>query len=174
MITMLSETVRTLVVILLSFGAVTALWNRKSRILPYIRYLLSLILLLSLLSPVLPLFRYAEAQLATHFPVPGESAAGGGTSVYEETAILYAKALCEDRIRQLLMTKTGIPIDAMTVCLTTDDSDPTAVVVTSAEVRLSNARYRIAADKLRAYCEELLCCPCTVAIARVADEKGEE
>ncbi len=171
MVQSLRTAVYGLCVVVLSFGFLFSLAGGQSRMMPYVRYLLSLVILLMLLSPLLPLLRTLGDRIGITPPSSvGEEV---GKTVYEETAVAYAKERCAWGVGQWIATKTGIPYASIAVDLSLDASDPEAVVILSAEVTLFGGQYRILGDKVKDICEALLCCPCTVMYRSEGAQGGD-
>ncbi len=137
--------------------------------LPYIRYLLSLVILLMMLSPLIPLLSAAGELLGIPYRDLMESDAVSAGRVYEETAVEYARLRCEDGIRRWLCAKTGIPEDVLSVVLQLNAGDPSAVVITKADVTVYGKQYGILSDKMTTFCEELLGCPCEIAVRKESE-----
>ena len=169
MIQVLKEAVFGIIVISLSSGILLGFQGKKSKITPYVRYLLSLILLLMLLSPLISLL--TSFHNLTHAEGYGiGDTESGEISVYEKTTITYAEMQTKKALCTLISAKTGIPVSDITVELTLNADDPSAVAIEAAQITLASVNYRIMRDKVLAVTEETLLCPCTVTFLKTEVE----
>ena len=141
--------------------------NRK--ILPYLRFLLSLVLLLVLLSPLYSVLSQADVLFGQSVGGIADPAAAEGGSVYAQAVTEAALAEAENSLAYLISAKTGIGREDMEISFTTQTEDDTVTVISTAVT--VPRRYRIAGDKISALVEETLLCPCTV---RFAAEEAEQ
>ena len=142
-------------------GIFLRLMPKNSRITPYIQFLLSLILLLMLLSPL------AEVLAGLDLHDPGDIFAPyrntEGESFYDEAVISGAVMRVSSSLAAMLSAETGIPAEDMEISLTTEKAqDKTEIAITSVTVTLFCRAHKIAADKIRAAAERIMLCPCTV------------
>ena len=171
MINQIKEAVYGLLVLSLSSGILISFQGKKSKTAPYVRYLLSLILLLMLLSPLVSVLNAWNSLRNAGFSGSEHESADAdtqedGLTFYEQTAAAYAEQQAEEEMRLYLAMKTGIPHEDIALDFTLDSQNPEAIVITAANVKLSSARYRILTEKIKAYVEDTLLCPCTVVINR--------
>lgn len=141
--------------------------NRK--ILPYLRFLLSLVLLLVLLTPLYGVLSQADVLLEQSFGGRTDSAAVGAASVYAQAVRDTALAEAETALAYLISAKTGIGREEMAISFATQTEDDTVTII-GVSVTVPR-RYRIAGDKISALVEETLLCPCTVCFAEEAAEQ---
>ena len=140
--------------------------NRK--ILSYLRFLLSLVLLLVLLSPLYSVLSQADVLFGQSVGGIADPAAAG-ESIYAQAVKEAALAEAENSLAYLISAKTGIGREDMEISITTQTEDDTVTVISTAVT--VPRRYRIAGDKISALVEETLLCPCTV---RFAAEEAEQ
>ncbi|MBQ8577911.1 MAG: hypothetical protein IJ449_08155 [Clostridia bacterium] len=169
MIQTLKEAVYALIVLSLCTAILSGFGGTRAKLAPYVKYLLSLILLLMLLSPLLDVISAVGALTEKMGGGITEKNAVQGMTIYEENTVAYAAAQTEDSVCTLIAAKTGIPRTSLSLALTLDTADVEAVVITSAALTVTGTEYRIIADKAVAITEETLLCPCTVTVV-----SGEE
>ena len=148
-------------------GIMLQLWPKNGKMLPYIRFLLSLVLLLMLLSPLLSVFR--EWKLHDPTAVFRDTVTEDGAETFFSDAVIQGTLRrASDALSALICAGTGIASTDMEVQLTTEtklcDDGGTEVCVTAVTVLLGRAEHRIAAAKIEGLVEETMLCPCTVAL----------
>lgn len=159
-------------------GMAILFFGEKTRLCASLRTVVSLIVLSMLVSPMLTTLQAASDWFSDLSLIRNDTAEHENTSLsslYEEKSIAYATAASENALRHLLCAKTGILESDMLVTLQTDARDTERVEVTSVKVELLQKKDRITKDKIRAYAEEILGCPCEVTVGGSFDaffEKG--
>lgn len=145
-------------------AAVLPLFGEKSRLLPYVRFLWSLVLLLTVLSPLRALADDLAAFM-TQVPTVSDMYEGGETYTEAVTDAVIGRVSIE--LAALITAETGIAGDAMTVALATVSSGADTeevVTVTGVDVVLHRREHRIASEKIKALVTQTLYCPCTVRL----------
>ena len=146
-------------------AAVLPLFGEKSRLLPYVRFLWSLVLLLTVLSPLRALADDLAAFM-TQVPTVSDMYEGGGET-YTEAVTDAVIGRVSIELAALITAETGIAGDAMTVALSTVSSGADTeevVTVTGVDVILHRREHRIASEKIKALVTQTLYCPCTVRL----------
>lgn len=145
-------------------GTVLGFGPKNSRMLPYIQFLLSLVLLIMLLSPMISVMNaIRNRDLAAPF---------FSDVTIDSSGQFYRDAVTADAIRRttaalssLISAETGIAAEDMEIALTTasvGEGHTAEIAVVDAEVTLFRRSHRIAAEKIRSLVERTLLCPCTV------------
>ena len=164
MLAKLGEGLYALTVTSAAGGTALMLLGKKGRFTGILRYFLSLVLVLMLVSPLTGVIRSAGAVLrAVEGDVLPEP------MLYDVTAE-YAGTLAEVELCRLLSRETGVPEDSMKISLTLDDGGEDGVVITSGTVVITDRRYRIGAGEVQRRMEELLSCPCDIRYRTDAEE----
>ena len=145
-------------------GVLLQTMPEKSRIAPYIRFLLSLVLLLMLLSPLAGLF--ADLNISDPTTLLAQTGyEGTGGKVYGDIVTEEAVSRASASLAALISAETGIAVSDMAVALTTvrtEGDDGIEITVTGVEVTLFGRAHAIAAEKISALVRRTLYCPCTV------------
>ncbi len=148
----------------LAGGYLLRLFPRQSRMMPYVRFLLSLILLGTMLSPLSAALAglHTEYPFGNLFPV---AEADLQSTYYEETVAALAQKRAEQSLCMLIAAETGIAADDMTVSFASETQhrdDEYEITVTGVSVTLYRRAHRIAEEKIRDLVERTMYCPCTV------------
>ena len=156
----MAEPIYTLVVLSLTTTLLLSLWRKGSALVPYMRFLCTLVLLLALLSPLgAVLSRLWNGGITL---LPESEISGNGSGQYVEGVIALAgKEICT-ALAALLKARTGVPISDDDIVLTMAFEEDGAVSVTAVTLTLRDRSHRIVLEKLRILTEETLLCPCTV------------
>ncbi len=144
-------------------GLFLRLMPKNSKMAPYIQFLLSLILLLMLLSPLAEVLAGLNLHDRGDLLTPYRDVDGG--TFYDDAVISGAVMRVSSSLASILSAETGIPADDMEISLTTEKvQGGTAyeVAVTSVTVVLIRRAHKVAADKIRTAVERIMLCPCTV------------
>ncbi len=148
-------------------GILLQMFPKTSRMMPYIRFLLSLVLLLMLLSPLISLL--SQLQLADMTAFLSENTE---LSHYEDFWASSVTDAAETRIRASLNTlicaRFGMDAADVETALTTriaHDTEETTVTVTAVTVTLHRRAHMIAADKIASLVEQTMLCPCAVILS---------
>ncbi len=160
----LKEAVYGVLAVSLSSGALMLVRDRDGKMLAYVRYFLSLILILLLFSPLYSLLSEGLPRFA-----------GGGTenvdgrwteaqASFERVSVADVQYRTERSTAVLISAKTGIPTEAIEVSLSLDTTDMTAICITGVSVVVKGAEYRVISDKVCRITEEMLLCPCTLTV----------
>lgn len=151
-------------------GICLHLMPKHSKMTPYIQFLLSLVLLLMLLSPLMAVFETSD------WLHPGDmlDAYHGevGGDFYDDAVTSGVIARASSSLAALISAETGIAVQDMKIHLTTEsmcDDDGIEITVTAVTVTLYRREHYIAAEKIRAAAERALLCPCRVEL-----EVGED
>ena len=136
---------------------------KNSKTAPYIQFLLSLILLLMLLSPL------AQVLAGLRLDDPGEILASyrdtdGGT-FYDDAVTDGVIVRVSSSLAALISAETGIPAEDMDIGLTTETvqgDTGSEIAVTAVTVTLYSRAHKIAAEKICAVVKRVMLCPCSV------------
>lgn len=145
-------------------GCLLRLFPRNSKLMSYVRFLLSLILLGMMLSPIADVL----AGLRADNPFGSLLAEDGGRSVrtyYEDTVSDLAQEQAARSLCTLIAAETGIAVEDMAVSFATETAlcdEECEITITQVSVTLYCRAHRIAGEKIRALVERTLYCPCTV------------
>lgn len=151
-------------VLSVSGGILLKLFPKTSRMMPYIRFLLSLGLLVMLLSPLISLLSELEVTDIRTL-MPDYTALSGDEGFWSNTVTDAAKARIEASLSSWVCAEFGMEPDDLRISLTTESElreGETAVTVTAVQVSLFRSVHRIAADKIASMIERTMLCPCTV------------
>jgi len=161
----LKEAVFGILAVSLSSGVLLLFSDRESKMLSYIRYFLSLMLVLMLFSPLHSLLSNGLlGNRETAFSELPRTQDTTSPSSFDRVTIADMQRRTEQSVRALISAKTGIPTDALAVSLSLDDSDVSAIRITGVEVVVIGDAYRMISDKVCRIAEETLLCPCTLVL----------
>ncbi len=164
---MLEETLYGVVVLSVCGGLLLQVFPKTGRMVPYVRFLLALVLLLGLLSPLITLL--SQLPMTDMTALLPEIAAVSDYDGYWASAVTdAAKERIEDALLSLICAEFGMSKQDADIRLTTvcgDGEGEDAVTVTAVRVVLYRRAHRIAADKIAALVEQTMLCPCTVALS---------
>ena len=161
---MLAEMLWSVTAVSVVGGIMLHLLSEKSKIAPYIQFLLSLILLVMLLSPLAQLLAAFDLTDLSAYAAPTVTAQADN-DYWGDAVTAQAVARAEASLAALISAETGIAVSDMTAALTTErvrGEDGDEITVTGVEVTLHRRAHRIAAEKIRALVERVMYCPCTV------------
>ncbi len=145
-------------------GILLQLFPKSSRIMPYVRFLLALVLLVMLLSPLISLL--SELQIADITTLLPENVMLSDYDDFWASSVTdAAQARIQASLNTLICAEFGMDPEDICVDLTTETvhgDEETTVTVTAVTVTLRRRAHRIAADKIAALVERTMLCPCTV------------
>lgn len=145
-------------------GMLLRLFPRSGRLMPYIRFLSSLILLVMLLSPLITLLSSLHNSDPTVVLI-GEDTLEDYEGFWEQHVTDAACTRMESALAALICAEYGMEMQDLRVELTTavtHTEDETTATVTAVTVMLYRQEHRIAGGKIAALVEETMLCPCNV------------
>ena len=161
------ETLYGVLVLSVSGGILLNLFPKTSRMMPYVRFLLALVLLVMLLSPLISLLSDLQVTdirtLMPDFDVPSDDEGFWSAAVTDAATARIAASLSA-----WICAEFGMEADDLRVSLTTETKsgeEETAVTVTAVQVTLFRSAHLIAADKIASMIEQTMLCPCTVVMS---------
>ncbi len=163
----MTETLYGAVVLSVCGGLLLQIFPKTSRMMPYVRFLLSLVILVMLLSPLISLLSQLRvSDMTALLPVLAAVSDDDGywaSSVTEAATEKIADALLLRICAEFGMDEGDADVTLTTAC--TKGEGETTVTVIGVRVTLYRRAHRIAADKIAATVEQIMLCPCTVTVS---------
>ena len=163
----MKETLYGVLVLSVCGGLLLQIFPKNGRMMPYVRFLLALVLLIMLLSPLISLLSQLQVTDMTSL-LPGNAAVSDYDGYWASSVTDAATERIAASLSSFICARFGMEEGDADVTLTTEciaGAGETTVTVTAVHVTLSHRAHLIAADKIAAMVEQTMLCPCTVGLA---------
>lgn len=148
-------------------GILLQIFPKNSRMMPYIRFLIALVMLVMLLSPLITLLSGLRIADVTSL-LPGNAVLSDYGDFWTSSVTDAAEVQIKQTLNTLICTRFGMDTADVDTALTverTQGAEETTVTVTAVTVTLHQRAHMIAADKIASLVEGTMLCPCKVILA---------
>ncbi len=148
-------------------GILLQIFPKNSRMMPYIRFLIALVMLVMLLSPLISLLSGLRIADVTTL-LQGNTVLPDYEDFWASSVTDAAVARIQKMLNTLICTRFGMDTEDVDTALTverTQCAEETTVTVTAVTVTLQQRAHMIAAEKIASLVEETMLCPCKVILS---------